>query len=267
MQPKQESDALTLGSLMHETLEVYYLARQAGTAQPDSVKSAEGFLQQKLTDTNDFITVGKCMALLGPYWDYAEVSDRDWEILEVEKKFEIPITADYVYVMKLDLLIRDHADSQKIKVVDHKSTYDFWSEDDFELNAQFPKYIGALRFNGIPVTGALVNQIRTRKLKEPTWDTIFRRTDVNYNEFSIRQALKEQIIASVEIMDYRNSPEPVRVNKALRIMNKYNCKGCGVRSLCTTEFKGQDTSVLMQTDYKRNEYDASYNPGEEVVAW
>lgn len=256
--------SLALGILMHSVLEQYYLGVKE--KKPNPVGLAEDWLANYVTTTSDYIGGAQVAEWLANYWPYAKANDTQWEILEVEKKYQIPITADFIYAMKLDLLILDHAD-MKIKLVDHKSTYDFWSEDDFTLNAQFPKYIGALRFNGVHVDSVLVNQIRTRKLKQPTWETIFRRTPIKYHNTTIRQALREQIAASQEIVEYRAMSEEARKAKALRIANKFNCRGCGVRSLCTAEFNGADIEYLLASEYKRNDYDAEYNPGEEVESW
>jgi hypothetical protein len=264
--PLQDADALAHGTLMHSVLESYYTEIKNGKSPMDAQLVAENWLAEYMQANNDFIGASTVAGWLATYWSWTVEQDARWEILEVEKSYEIPITNDFIFKMKLDLLILDHAD-MKIKLVDHKSTYDFWSQDDFMLNGQFPKYIGALRFNGINVDEVIVNQIRTRKIKAPTLDQLYKRVPVHYNNNVIRRAMQEQIVASQEIVDYRALPDAERERQALRIANKFNCKGCGVRSLCTAEFQGAPIDYLLASEYKTNPYNAELNPSEELSQW
>jgi hypothetical protein len=113
--------------------------------------------------------------ILANYWPIAE--NLPWEILHVEQQFDVWLTQEFEFSMRLDLLIRDLSDG-KIKVVDHKFVYDFWNMDKIRLSGQLPKYIGALRANNIKVDDAILNQIRYRKMKAPTLDQLFQQTPV-----------------------------------------------------------------------------------------
>lgn len=259
LEPVHKSDSLSLGITLHNCLENYYRKILQGATRKEALDAAFYVIQQVML--KDAVIAQRAYLMLDGYFAVYAEEQRDWKILAVEQDYRIPLTNEYTYVMKLDLLVQDLNDL-RIKIVDHKSTYDFWGEDDFALNMQFPKYIGALRFNGIKADEIVVNQLRTRSLKNPKMDDLFRRTTIKYSDYTIRQALQEQIVASQQIAAYRALPEPLRKQQATRIANRMMCRSCGVKSLCIGEFNGADISYLIEQDYQRNSYDEGYNPSK-----
>lgn len=261
LQPLKHSDALNKGVLGHEILAHYYDARIAG----ESHDSARDFALRKLTEVLSSNSFGMEIVLavrklLEGYWGYY-ADDADWIILACEKEYDVPISDEFCFVLRLDLLVQERRTGQTV-LVDHKFVYDFWSEADLTLNPQFPKYIGALTANGIKIDKAVLNQIRTRSLKNPTPDDLFRRTISKPSSVKIRNMMIEQVDASREVVEFRELPEAQQKRKALRSINKKTCKGCPVEGLCMSELDGGDVTYMIQTDFRQNTY--GYNGQDEV---
>lgn len=255
LEPKVTGGALGRGVLLHESLAHYYEARKQGLSHSDSVLAGKKVLNDALRSDNVFAheTVMEVMTLVTGYWNYYQ-GDPDWEILEVEKGYDLPIEDGvYEYSLRLDLLVRLRSTGDVV-LVDHKTCYDFWKQDDLALNPQFPKYIGTLRANGIRVDYALLNQIRTRKLKAPTGDDLYRRTECRPSRAKVGAALREQIIGSRQIIAHRSLPVEAREQNVLRVLNKQICNWCNVKDLCTAEFDGGDITSAIVLDYKQRTY-------------
>lgn len=262
LEPKVTGGALGRGVLLHEVLADYYAGLKDGATHEVAMRAARGRLQQYLAnDAFGMETVMEVDRLLQGYWANYQ-GDPDWEILEVEKGFDLPLTEDYEYSLRLDLLVRSRSTSALI-LVDHKTAYDFWTEDDLDLNPQFPKYIGSLRANGIHVDKAILNQIRTRKLKNPGPEDLFRRTVCKPSIAKVQNSLKEQVLASQEITNHRMLPLEVRANTSKRVLNKMVCRYCNAKSLCMSEYDGGDITHMIANDFKPRTY--GYNdPVEEL---
>ena len=257
LEPRVAGGALGKGTLLHEVLAEYYQCLKDGDNYDQARYVARSGLQRYLSSTEyNAETVMEVDRLLQGYWNYYQ-GDPDWEILEVEKGYDLSMTEDYEYSLRLDLLVRER-DTGLVVLVDHKTAYDFWTQDDLDLNPQFPKYIGALRANGIMVDKAILNQIRSRSIKNPTMDQMYRRTVCKPSMAKIQNAMREQVLASQEIVKFRALPLEVQAANSKRILNKAVCKNCNVKPLCLSEFDGGDITVAVQTDFKQRTY--GYNP-------
>lgn len=262
LEPRISSGALGKGTLLHEGLAVYYEDLQAGNSHKVATEVARTRLQSYLSASEyDFETVMEVDRLLQGYWNFYQ-GDPNWEILEVEKGYDLSMTEDYEYSLRLDLLVRER-DTGLVVLVDHKTAYDFWTEDDLDLNPQFPKYIGSLRANGVNVDKAVLNQIRTRSIKAPTMEQLFRRTTCKPSLAKIQNAMREQVISSMEIIQHRALPVEVQAANSVRLLNKTMCKFCNVKSLCLAEYDGGDISVSIETDFRPRTY--GYNPTEDAA--
>lgn len=262
LQPRRQGKALGRGVLLHDVLALYYERLKAGCTHSVAVTDARARLQTYLADDAfGMDTVAEVDNLLRGYWDYYQ-GDPDWEILEVEKGYDLALTEDYEYALRLDLLVKSRSTGQTI-LVDHKTAYDFWTEDDLDLNPQFPKYIGSLRANGVFVDKAILNQIRTRKLKNPTGEDLFRRTVCKPSIAKVQNAIREQVLSSREIVKHRALPVEVRASNSKRVLNKMICRNCDVKALCMSEYDGGDITHMIDTDYTQRTY--GYNePTEEM---
>jgi hypothetical protein len=262
--PIHNTEALSRGILGHEVLAKYYIARKAGHSHSDCVEVARTFLGSYMGGGSQFdlAIVLELDKILANYWPIAE--SLPWEILHVEQQFDVWLTQEFEFSMRLDLLIRDLSDG-KIKVVDHKFVYDFWNMDKIRLSGQLPKYIGALRANNIKVDDAILNQIRYRKMKAPTLDQLFQQTPVAPSNARVVNTVRQQIIASQEIMKWKDLPVEMRGKRALRVLNPMVCNGCPVKGLCMEELDGAPIEYLMQSEYKSREYGYNNEPSTAAL--
>lgn len=254
LQPNVQGQALSRGVLLHEILATYYQALKDGGNHSTAMNIGRGVLMQFMGQADQFAieTVMEVDRLLAGYWAFYN-GNPDWEIIEVEKQYDVPITDDYEFSMRLDLLVKDRKTGD-LAIVDHKTTYDFWQPEDVELNGQFPKYIAALRANGIMVNKVIINQIRTRKIKSTSPDDLYRHAICKPSQAKLTNAMKEQILASEEISKHRTLSIEVKQNISKRVLSKDICKNCDVRPLCISEFDGGDISLMASTEFKQRDY-------------
>jgi hypothetical protein len=205
-------------------------------------------------ETYDTEVAVDCLRIYNIYMQILEQRIDEWEILEAEQQHDLPINDSYSMPIKLDLLVRERSTGD-IALVDYKTCYDFWSDDQIALSAQAPKYIAALRNAGIKVDKLLLEQIRYRKIKEPTQDQLFRRTPIKPGTAKIRNVMQDHITASNSISQYRALPDAQRNELATRVLNPMLCKSCEVRDLCKSELDGGDIGYAIQVGYKKNTYD------------
>lgn len=259
LEPNQQGSALSRGVLFHDVLAIYYSALKDGIKHDDAVIVARRHLQSYLANTSFAMeTVTEVDRLLHGYWNFYK-GDPDWEILDVERGYDLALTNEYEYSLRFDLLIRNRKTGEII-LVDHKTAYDFWSEDDLALSPQFPKYIGSLRANGVHVDKAILNQVRTRSIKNPSPEQLFRRTVDKPSLAKIQNAMREQVIVSEQIVKHRSLPLEVRAANSVRTLNKQVCKYCDAKPLCMSEYDGGDVTHMIANDFKQRTY--GYNNSE-----
>jgi len=253
VQPIHYSEPLQRGVLGHEVLAVYYQSLKDGHTHTESVDAANQHLMRYMGAGNsyDLPIVLDIHRILTAYWDIA--AQLPWRILHVEEQFDAWLTEEFQFSMRLDLLIQDMSDG-KIKIVDHKFVYDFWQGDDLRLNPQLPKYIGTLRANSIKVDGAILNQLRYRKIKEPRIDQLFQQTPFEPPNARVVNTMRQQITASQDIVKWRAIPIELREKRALRVLNKMVCRSCPVKNLCMETLDGNSIDYMLAGEYKKRDY-------------
>src|SRR5215471_1455524 len=261
--PKVLSQSLARGLLGHEILASYYEAISAGSSEATARKIAINIGEiQMLEAETDLTMIADLINLCKRYFD-RHVRDLDsWEILGVEKSFTVPITDDYAYGMRLDLLVKIAAGQflGEEVVIDHKFVYNFWNQDKVNLNSQIPKYIATLRHHGYNVQRGMFNQIRWRDRKSAPYsdEEKFNRYPFRPAPQKIRRVFEEQIRAAERIIE-RYEDDPVRVGKqSLRVLNPVICDSCPFKFICDTDLNGDDTTLMMQTEFTTNQYNATY---------
>lgn len=256
LEPKKLSHSLQRGILFHLAMEKFNIKFM----ETKDFKFAQSWGEQIIQDqflnyeTYDTEVAVDCLRIYNIYMQILEQRIDEWEILEAEQQHDLPINDSYSMPIKLDLLVRERSTGD-IALVDYKTCYDFWSDDQIALSAQAPKYIAALRNAGIKVDKLLLEQIRYRKIKEPTQDQLFRRTPIKPGTAKIRNVMQDHITASNSISQYRALPDAQRNELATRVLNPMLCKSCEVRDLCKSELDGGDIGYAIQVGYKKNTYD------------
>lgn len=262
LEANTRSEALDRGVLGHEVLAVYYKAIQRGISHDDAVKNAEAFLGQFMAGGSSFDLgiVLDVHRVLSGYWPIA--AKDNWRILQVEEEFNVFLTPEFDFTMRLDLLVHD-LDDGKIKIVDHKFVYNFKTEEEVSLDPQLPKYIGALRANNVKVDEAVFNQLRYRKIKDPAANLYARKSFVPSNS-KVVNIIRDQITASQEIVKWKALPLETRAKHSKRILNLMVCRGCSMKLLCAAELDGAPIDYLVATEYKKKEHNSSEPTSAEL---
>lgn len=267
-EPKYKSRSLSIGIIGHEIVAEYYRRIMAGESKLNAKQAGMKLLTTHMAtaDSNqDIDVIAVVQALFNRYVEQDSLADFT-EILAVEKDFYLPINETFWYGMRLDLLVRSLSgrSAGNIFLVDHKFTYDFNSFEDLKLNIQMPKYIGVLRNAGIPVHDGYLNQFRTRfpahLIAKKTDEDLFLRSACDIKPMRIRNAFKQQIIASERIMERRALPPELQEMESLIIGNRMVCKNCPFTLPCTMHQEGIDITSTMATKYQDRTY--GYQPEE-----
>lgn len=267
IEPNQMGDSLRRGLLFHEVMASYYQFLKDWDLQgrpmndmrhESAVVFAKNhmaeFVREAKTYTLEDITI--ITRLTTGYWNFYQ-GDPEWIIEEVETPYEVAV-GDHNFSFRVDMIVRRRDNGMRI-LVDHKTAYNFWSGDDLALSGQFPKYVDALKRLGVHIDLCILNQVRSRELKNPTMDQLFKRTPQKPTHAKKQRAAKEQVVASQEIVAYRRLPLEVQEDKATRVLNKQVCKYCDVKPLCMAEFDGGDATVMMNRDFKPRTYGYNFD--------
>lgn len=257
---KRKSRSLSIGIVGHEILATYYKALQEGLGKGDAEKEAmkhlTGIFREDEYDPDSLATV---YTLISRYISQDTLASGA-RILEVETDFYLPINADYWYAMRLDLLVEALIGSRKgqVLLVDHKFTYDFYTDDDLQLNPQMPKYVSAVRYSGYPVHEAYINQIRTRfpahLIEKKTDQDLFNRMPVGITVPRVRSALSHQMKISERIIERRKMPLELQIEEAVPVLNKMICRNCPFKSACVMVEDGLPVEKALGSEYKKRTY-------------
>lgn len=258
LEPKSSSISLSRGVIGHEAMAEFYESGSAERMQ-DIVDGYFVLEMQKQSYPGKDQTLqmlNELKTLLTRYVEFQR--DDKWEILEVEKSHVMDLFDHYGYGMRLDLLIRYTTGpyAGEVAIVDHKFMYDFPSVDTLEINAQIPKYLATVRNDtGLVIKHGLLNVLRHRLKKGPmSDDEMFRREIIKPTTRRVRNIMREQIQVSERIMQRHSMPVDEAKATALRALNPMICKNCSFLRLCMTDLEGQDTKLMMETEYQPNSY-------------
>ena len=265
--PSSKVTTLAIGNLGHDILSIYYYSLKMGQNLDQAKKNARDTLAQLMLDgthhSREVITA--TTVILERYWSfYAEEDHRKYEVLDTEKEYDLPLTEDFSYVFRFDLLLKERA-TPKIGLVDHKFKYDFFTEEALSLSGQTPKYLGALRYNEIFPSFVFLNQIRAKPPAQ-SWGSkdFFRRSSIVPSNAKVTNAMREQVIASQEISDWREQPLETKRATALRSMDSFPnpCGRCPYNLICRMEYDGGNITNVVAAEFGPNSY--NYNKDERL---
>lgn len=196
------------GTKWHKMLEVRYLAMKEGL-DPDSPETLARVLavMNEMLPGSDASSRDEFLLLKWMYEGYCEEWDKtdyDYEILDAEQVFEIPMPVqgapNLVITGKIDLVTRDL--SGRMEIWDHKSVggRDV-SKDGFQnemiLEDQFPLYMAAKRIQGDPVEAVIYDAARTDKLKRAMLQSErFNRVSIPYTDAALHTVWEDNRMAA-----------------------------------------------------------------------
>lgn len=242
LERKATSDSLSRGILYHRIAEMYF---------KQGYDSALEYIQRALLEADPEIVIE--VKSLFDYFIKSKVLE-GWEILEVEKKYALPFNykgTQLLYPFTVDLLARDT--DGKIVLLDHKTTYRFYTQNQIDLNSQLPKYMGALRMLGIPVDYCAYIQLNYRAKKDKTVDDVVKFSPFTPSELRIETCLREQLQTAGKVYKFQNKPIEEQNELAVRTANNLVCNSCSFADLCISDLNGYDTNLLIQAKYQERE--------------
>jgi len=260
IEPKQFSDPLTKGNIIHAMLEEYYIAKSEGLDEAEAREWAmKAFMQAASANMSMGVAeLGSVKDLVIGYFDfYCGVDDEHYEIIGVEMQVVAQLTDSIGLPGTLDLVVRDRR-TGLIYVWDHKSSYNFFSAEQLTLNGQFPKYVFLLRSQGMNVKGAVVNQLRTRQLKPG--NELYRREAVIPTDAKVRSVIRQHIQAGTEILNFRASEPEIQDTPPL--LNKMVCGSCNFAQLCDYSMEGTPLEYAVQQDFQKKQSYGYNHPAE-----
>jgi len=253
--PKSTPTPLARGTLGHLYFQRYAEARLQGMSHEQAMKVAEKVFADAMTSLGVEV-VAETKFLVNRYMQFHK-GWPNWRILGTEERFDCKVTDTISMPMRYDLYVEEISTNRRL-IVDFKFTYDFWSPEDHDLNGQNPKYITVMNNAGTPVDGAVLEEIRTRKLgteKSSDAKNLWRRTHYFPSVNKKRSVLKQHIAASLEIEAYRALPPDKMQDATIPVLNKHGaCKYCNFKELCIIDLDGGETAVAIEVGFVKNTY-------------
>lgn len=251
---KEKSNALTIGTLVHEFLEIYYANVKLGTvaeAWPAIRTRVNSKMQNPMQSLDDIQCVNTAARLVEKYvHDFAPFQDKGLKIHEVEYHFVIPLISpkgrDFELQGYVDLLLEMNG---KYWIWDHKTANGkFWTPTECMMDSQMPTYAAALRTQGIDVFGIVINMLNTyqyKKWSEVTPEKLFRREKTYRTPAELDNILVEIGRSYDEMKDFQESGMPAR-----RSLKK-DCSFCFFQDPCLMGIKGVDLNEYMSLNYRK----------------
>jgi len=245
IQPKKSSLALDRGNAGHLMFEVFFKSLKEGLPTAEAKQLA--LMNPELMQLYPMVAVGEALGWVS-FWIDNIWPTLGWKVVAVEQKYEIQVGEGLKYPFKFDLLIEYKGE---LVLVDHKFTYDAYSEDVCRILPQMPRYAGAMRKLGINVRSGIYNFIRTRPLKNPM--DRYKQEPVKFGDTRVMNSIKELVQEMKTIKELEETPIERR-RLSIRTANKMNCDHCGFKELCARELEGKDTTILRKLEFEENSY-------------
>ena len=104
-----------------------------------------------------------------------------------------------------------------------------------------------------PVAYGAYNMLRTRKIKEPTSDSMSYYMILKPNVDRVLNTFMEQLGVAAEIQALKELSIEEQGKRAYRTANKMVCQSCSFRDICSTELVGGNVELMKKTEYNIRE--------------
>lgn len=242
LEPNEAPHALARGTFGHAVMAAFFSKIKEGqdSNQDFYMQAKAAAMQELMTD----IILSNELSPTIMYWIETIWPTLGWKILRVEEKHYLKVGENVVFPFTLDLLIEENGE---IVLVDHKFAADAYDADMLALYPQLPKYIGALRAEGIPVVRGKYNFLRTRSMKDFEKKIVI--TPVTVSTERIKNSFVDQGDTMTAILNHKGK---------YRRNISYTCAYCPFKDICAIEMRGDDATALINANYRPNTY--SYDP-------
>lgn len=260
LEPRTLGIALTRGLIGHEALEIYYKAKMHGKLEEDARQLVNEFIIKHamaalaMSDGEKAKMITSLGVRLGEYFNEGQSFLKGRDIIGVENVVTAPLPGcnDIEFAGRIDLMteIANGINKNEVEPWDHKFCYNFWPQVAIELNAQISNYIWAVREMGYRSRNGYLNMVRYRDDAQER----FRFEPIPTNSTMRDTFIKNHAEAAKIIVDLKHKPK-VGLNEGVtRSTSKFNCEYCPFSTLCLTESKGLDSSLMVKASYRPNSY-------------
>lgn len=274
IEPIGTASNLVLGTAVHKLLETYYnVILAAGDVWKDQVRAMPKALRAAQEAYDQMIREGYEDSsekrntlhdlMFNFYFPNEPFMKAGWRILAVEKEFKLEYDSELQlhFPFVVDLIALDP--DGKTVVIDHKTTWDFYNEEDTDFMTQIPKYIGALRALNYRIDYGYYNEIRTRKIKGtknkdgsypgPQVDQVLNHLELKPNGVRVANTFKDQMTISRELQRLKSLPKEEVFEICYVTTAKMISRSCSFKSLELAELNGRNIKLLLRSEYKPRE--------------
>lgn len=258
LQPVNISEPLQYGIIGHEMLEAFYTVIKNGGDFLEAFQAAFAVLKKyKNDDTIDSKVESVLDIHMQKYfYKYMHVL-KEWEILEVEKKFIIPLPdKPYDYGCKIDIiaLFKAGEHKDKIGIVDHKFLHNYYTESDMLQHVQIPRYSWAAQQSGYKIDFGMLAQIRYRTFKDYSTADLFSHKPIELIPARVENAMSEFYKTADIAYERHLLAKKVALDKARRSLSRLVCKYCDFNKPCNEGLNGRSEKNYLIADYVPNDY-------------
>lgn len=265
---KEQAEHLQIGKCFHQVVAGYYGALKLGMGWEEARNAGREVWRQHMMERKyDLEVLSVVIDLFDKYAGY--YNHKEWEILWVEEYMEYKVTDNIILNGEIDLVIRcknRHSKHYgKLGIVDHKTCFNFMTQNELGTHSQIPKYIFAMNMMDIfgeTIQFGIINQIRWRSVKDV--NKLFSRLELDHNEVKEANFINEYIKQCKRIIPKKQLPDPYFwKDVSNRTTIKDICKYCDYSALCIEELEGTDSTRTMEAFYAKKDY--SYRAARKRV--
>lgn len=277
---KEGALPLKRGSWLHALLEEMYKGGDWRTVHETLTADFNRMFVEEREYYGDLPT--HCFRIMRAYEYFWRDADREFEVLEVEKTFDVPLPHGHTYRFRLDGLV---ADGYGTWIFEHKSHLSIPRSDYRFIDPQSARYFWGLENLGVPITGILWNYLSTLSLSTPQLTATGRlsRRKIRTDPFTYVEGLKS---LGIDPADYKSDiikvkqrlpelyrrervPKPPKVAerlveemvyvadeiergiKPIRTIERSCETQCSFLPLCLTSLYGGDSDQIRSTQYRK----------------
>jgi hypothetical protein len=250
-----QSVALTRGIQGHKFLETFFKTLQ----QTGNYKTAmHAYVSHATADSPDMDN--STPAQLKAYWDLVNrIKDvlfkqeelfSSWTIVEIEKKFKLPLFDDVDYGFTVDMIVYYEG---AFWLLDWKFIYNFYQPQVVAIAPQMPRYVHALRKLDYNIKDAIYGMIRYRADALDIWK--LQKLDLSLIQISnVWEDFQAKAFKLATYRKYLATGGKPEVKGGERSANTMSCEHCPFLNLCVAELKGSDGRVMRRAEYTINDY-------------
>jgi hypothetical protein len=179
-------------------------------------------------------------------------NDREWIVVEVEQRREVPIAANLILKTRCDLVVKMRS-TGRLWLLDSKTGKNIATEDELQFHLEMALYTWGLREAGLPIWGTIYDQVRTFRYKDERKQDLedrHRRTLIRHLDSEL-EIIRNDAVRDMQQALIQGWPAGGRGVRARldqpRHIDSERCRWrCDFRDSCLAGMRGQDERQFMR---------------------